>query len=100
MAAKNIVEIDSDLKEIMAPFLVNREKDMTSITEFLASNKIKEIEVLAHKIAGNAGGYGLPDLGKMGKAMEYAAQKSDIENIKKLHQQMKQYLKDLEIKFV
>ncbi len=93
------VTIDADLEEIIPTFLQNRQKDIVSIAEALTSNDYATIESIAHKLAGNAGSYGLDDLGEIGSKLEAACQTNDIDKIKSYCQSYGDYLAQLEIKF-
>jgi len=91
------ITIDADLKDIMPTFLSNRIKDLSSILEAIKTNDIKTIQVIGHKLAGNAGSYGLPDLGQIGVNLEMAAIKQDLISIKSLLIEYKNYMEKLEI---
>jgi len=43
-------------------------------------------------MAGSAGGYGFPEIGKMGRAIETAALASGTEDINKANSMLKEYL--------
>ena len=92
-----VVSVDKDLEEIMPGFLQNRQKDLFELDEALGKNDIESIKVIGHKLAGNAGGYGLPDLGKLGAQLEEACIQQDVDTIKNLIQSIKEYLEKLEI---
>ncbi len=98
--AKILVQVDKDLADIMPTFLNNRTKDIEIITQALVKADMKSIEVVAHKLAGNAGGYGLAELGLIGKEMEAASKQQNVDEVKKLFQRMKDYLENLVINFV
>ena len=100
MSDKIVIEIDKDLEDIMPMFLENRKKDITQIEEFLSSNDISNIQVIAHKLAGNAGSYGLSELGEIGANMEQACLNNDTDSIKDLYDKYKVYMSNLEIKYV
>lgn len=91
--------IDSDLKDIMPSFLQNRAKDLVNISQALGSKDFKTIQVIGHKLAGNAGSYGLADLGEIGAKIEMAAIKNDSEDLKRLYSEYKSYMDNLEIEF-
>lgn len=99
MSEKILVSIDADLEEIIPTFLENRQKDISKIDQALASMDLKAIETIAHKLAGNAGSYGLDDLGEIGAQLESACQAADKEAVNSLCASYKDYLSRLEIKF-
>ena len=94
------VEIDKDLEPIFDSFLGNRKKDLDMLNDAISSSDFKTVETIGHKLAGNAGSYGLPDLGHIGGKLEDCAISQEIEKIKALYQDYKDYINNLEIKFV
>lgn len=98
--AKNIVEVDKDLEEIFPPFIANREKDIVDLKDFISKKDYKSIEVIGHRLAGNAGSYGLPELGSIGAELENAAIAIEESKVVSLVDQYDQYMKSLELKFV
>lgn len=94
-----IVTIDSDLEEIIPTFLANRQKDLTQIQGFINNSNWDCIESIAHKLAGNAGSYGLHELGKIGAALEDACKKKEMHAILDLCEQYKLYMTNLQIEF-
>ncbi len=99
MSNKIIVKIDSDLKEIVPMFIDNRHKDLSELDECLSNKNIQSIEVIAHKLAGNAGSYGFMDLGKIGASLEDACKANDLENIKKFILEYKDFMSKLEVEY-
>tara|TARA_Y100000590_G_scaffold470750_1_gene669263 strand:+ start:31917 stop:32249 length:333 start_codon:yes stop_codon:yes gene_type:complete len=99
MSDKIIVKIDSDLEEIIPMFIDNRHKDLKELDEHLVSNDIQSIEVIAHKLAGNAGSYGFMDLSKVGASLEEACKEKNQEDIKKYILEYKDFMKNLEVVF-
>jgi HPt (histidine-containing phosphotransfer) domain-containing protein len=99
MSERKTVTIDADLEEIIPTFLQNRQKDIASIAEALSGSDYATIESIAHKLAGNAGSYGLDELGEIGANLEAACQTNDIDKIKSYCQSYGDYLSQLEIKF-
>jgi len=99
MGDKIIVKIDSDLEEIIPMFIDNRHKDLKELDESLSSNDLSSIEVIAHKLAGNAGSYGFMDLSKIGANLELACKEKNQENIEKFISEYKNFMAKLEVVF-
>ena len=99
MSEKIVVKIDEDLEEIIPTFLENRNKDLSAINEALSTGDIPSIEVIAHKLAGNAGSYGLHDLGEIGVALEKSCQSEDTNEVKAIYEKYVDYMNRLEIEF-
>ncbi|GAB4012265.1 MAG: hypothetical protein Fur0010_07970 [Bdellovibrio sp.] len=97
-AEKKVTKIiDADLKDIMPTFLENRQKDLNNIQQALQNKDFKSIQVIGHKLAGNAGSYGLADLGEIGAKIEMSAIKQDYDELNHLYQQFVEYMGSLEI---
>ena len=88
----NVVEIDPAIAELVPRFLNNRKNDAVKINELLAEGKFEEIRIIGHSMAGSAGGYGFPEIGEMGRAIETAALASRTEEIKKATGILGEYL--------
>lgn len=88
----NVVEIDPDLAELVPGFLQNRKKDAEKMSELLAEENFGEIRIIGHSMAGSAGGYGFPEIGKIGRAIETAALGLQTEDIKKANRILREYL--------
>jgi len=99
MSDKIIVKIDSDLEEIIPMFIDNRHKDLKELDECLSSNDLSSIEVIAHKLAGNAGSYGFMDLSKIGANLEMACKEKNQEKIEKFISEYKNFMAKLEVVF-
>ena len=97
---KIVVEIDKDLEPIFGSFLANRQKDVDLLKDAIASSSYDSIESIGHKLAGNAGSYGLSDLGEIGARLEQSAIDSDMAAIEEDYKKYCDYLNNLEIKFV
>ncbi|MCP4914038.1 MAG: Hpt domain-containing protein [Oligoflexia bacterium] len=97
---KIVVEIDKDLEPIFGSFLTNRQKDIELLKDAIANSSFDSIESIGHKLAGNAGSYGLPDLGEIGARLEQSAIDNDLSAIETDFQKYTDYLNNLEIKFV
>jgi HPt (histidine-containing phosphotransfer) domain-containing protein len=99
MSEKVKVLIDKDIEEIVPIFLDNRQKDLLEIETNLSANNLTVIEVIAHKLAGNAGSYGFSDMGLIGADMEAACQNQNIDEVKNLFDKYKNYLNNLVVEY-
>ena len=93
-------EIDKDLEDIFDDYLKDRNSELIRLKEAVTSKDQATIEMIGHKVGGNAGSYGLPDLGEIGAKLESCAQGNDFESISKLVNEMESYLKNLKVRFV
>lgn len=94
-----VVKIDKDLEDIIPSFLENRRKDLEKVKDAISQNDFKTIESIAHKLAGNAGSYGLDDLGEIGMKLEVAASKEEFPLVEELFQNYRDYMNKLTIEF-
>ena len=74
-------------------------KDLIDLNNAINSMDFSAIEVIGHKLGGNAGGYGLHLLGEYGSQLELAAQTNNMDIVVELISKIKNYLNRLEIKF-
>lgn len=86
------VEIDPLFADLIEDFIANRREDMNTLENNLQAGEWQEIEKLCHKIAGNAGSYGLDQLGEWAKEAELLAPQNNTEKISGLFAQMEDYL--------
>lgn len=95
-----IIEVDSELKDILPGFLENRKKDILDLKAALANGDFKTIEKIGHRVSGSSGGYGFDELGRIAKDIELDCKAGKSENIAKLIQDFEEHLINAQIKFV
>ncbi|HYQ47487.1 MAG TPA: Hpt domain-containing protein, partial [Thermodesulfovibrionales bacterium] len=91
-AERPVVHIDPDLAVLIPRFLDNRRKDAAEIIRLLAGNDLDAIRIIGHSMAGSCGGYGFPEMGTIGKAIENASLNADHTKIKELADTLSAYL--------
>ncbi len=95
-----IVEIDKDLEDIFPRYLQARRDDLSKLQTSLAQGDYAFLQSFGHKIAGNAGAYGLDAYGKMARDMEAAAREQNAAECWQVLEAMQVYLRELEPRFV
>ena len=95
-----VVQICSDIEEIVPGFIEGRNKDVTLLKEHIGSGNIEEIQTIGHKMKGNAGSYGFDEMGVIGAKIEEAAKQNDLDTIKEQTQELENYLSEIEIEYV
>jgi HPt (histidine-containing phosphotransfer) domain-containing protein len=95
-----IVEVDKELEDIFPRYLRNREEDMLKMQTALEKKDFETLRQIGHKVAGNASGYGLLDLGEMARTLEQAAEARQYDKCRNVTGQMKAYLDKIQPKFV
>lgn len=94
------VEIDQELEDIFPAYLESRRTEMTSFRSYLSSEDFESMRQLAHKIAGNAGAYGLKKLGELSRELEKAASSLQKDACIQLVEEMASYLSEVEPVFI
>lgn len=97
---KKIITIDKDLEDLVPTYLETRKKELLKLKDLLNQNAAAEIAAIAHKLAGNAGGYGFQELTDIGRRLEAAGKASDKAQMVKEIDNISQYLEAIEVKFV
>ncbi len=87
-----IAYIDHEIKDLVPRFLENRRKDAAEISRLLAEGNVEAVRIIGHSMAGSAGGYGFPEIGAMGKAIEAAAREMQLQVIADISSRLSDYL--------
>jgi HPt (histidine-containing phosphotransfer) domain-containing protein len=94
---KIIVKVDPEIADLIPGFLKNREKDIEQMESYLEAKNFEEIERLGHSMKGSGAGYGFDGVSEIGKAIEVAGKEKNIEGIKKGIEDLRSYLRRVEI---
>ena len=94
---KIVVLSDPDMQELIPGYLENRWEDIRSIMESLEKNDYKTIQVLGHDMKGTGGGYGFDAITLIGKSVEQAAKDQNQDEVRKLVQDLTDFLNRVEI---
>ena len=95
-----LVEVDKELKDVFPIYLRNREEDLMNLEISLERRDFDVLKQIGHKVAGNAAGYGLSDLGDFARDLESHAKEKKLVECEALIGKMKSYIKDLQLSFV
>jgi len=96
---KIIIQVDSDLEDLIPGFLENRHRDITSILDALRRNDYNSIAKAGHTMKGVGGGYGFDAITDIGGAIERTAKQKDPVKIKHCLNELSNYLQRIEIVF-
>lgn len=99
MTEKLIVTVDSQIAALVPRFLANRAADVDKIRAALADGNFEAIHVSAHGMKGAGGGYGFPEISRLGAALEEGARQRDASAIAVLVASLKEYLGRIEVKY-
>jgi len=92
-----VVQIDPDLEDLIPGYIENRHKDIKKIKDALTEGDYETIRILGHSMKGSGGGYGFDAITEIGKSMEQAAKDKDIDSIKRLVEELNDYLSRVKI---
>lgn len=100
MSEKIIILVDEDLEPLIEGYLEKRVEDRVTILQCIEKEDFASIQVLAHKMKGSGGGYGMDFISELGTEIEINAQAGEAEPIRDWMARLEDYLKRLEIHFV
>ncbi|MBH48084.1 MAG: hypothetical protein CME71_07925 [Halobacteriovorax sp.] len=90
---KNIPE---ELLPLIPGYLENRSKELLELRSLVSSNDLEGIKKIGHKLAGNAGSYGLPELGAIGAKLEESVIMDNINSLLNEYESLlKNYQEDI-----
>jgi HPt (histidine-containing phosphotransfer) domain-containing protein len=97
---KIIVQVESELEELIPGFISNRHKDISKMDEYLDKEDYESIKLIGHTMKGNGAGYGFDELSEFGKRIELAAEECRSEDVKRLIKELVDYLNQVSIEYV
>jgi HPt (histidine-containing phosphotransfer) domain-containing protein len=95
-----IIEIDSELKELIPDFLEKRKSEVPILRSSLLIGDYSKIKELSHKIKGNSGGYGFFEMGDIGARLELAATLQESQNTKTLIDELDDHIQKIQIIYI
>ena len=98
MSDKLIIAVDAQIAALVPRFLANRTADVDKIRAALAAADFEAIRAAAHAMKGSGGGYGFPEISRLGAALEQGARARDAVAIGALVASLAAYLARIEIK--
>jgi len=97
---KIVVNVDSDIEDLIPGFLENRQKDVKSIYDALEKEDYETIRILGHSMKGAGGGYGFDEITDIGRSIEESAEGKNQEEVEKWVVNLSNYLDRIEIVYV
>lgn len=94
---KIAVYVDIDLEDLIPRFLDNRQKDIKTLEDALEANNFSTLMSVGHNLKGVGGGYGFPDITKLGAAIEENAKINNAEGIKENIRKLSHYLSNVDV---
>jgi len=97
---KIVVNVDSNIEDLIPGFLENRLEDVKSIYDALEKEDYETIRILGHSMKGAGGGYGFDEITDIGRSIEESAEGKNQEEVKKWVINLSNYLDRVEIVYV
>lgn len=95
--ARNVVEIDADLSDLVPGFLAHKREDARTIAAAIECGDYATLSQLGHKMKGEGGSYGLDAITLMGAAIEEAAQVKDAAAAQRWAAELTAFLDTVEV---
>jgi PAS domain S-box-containing protein len=86
------IEMPPGLEEIVPGYLAARRDELPELMALLAAAAFERLAVMSHNIKGSGGSYGLPELTRMGAALEHSAKQMDSGSLSIQLTELKDYL--------
>ncbi|HJU06428.1 MAG TPA: Hpt domain-containing protein [Nitrospiraceae bacterium] len=94
---KIFVRIDPDLADLIPGFLNNRRADVMFLREAAERRDFEAVRMAGHRLRGDGGGYGFPDISRVGAALEQAGKDQDSSTIHRHIMELSTYLDRVEV---
>ena len=93
------VRVDSSLAPLVPGFLANRRGDIASIGTALDQADYENVRILGHNMKGSGAGYGFNRITEIGAALEQAAGRHAVEEIRERTADLLRYLDNLHVEY-
>jgi PAS domain S-box-containing protein len=87
-----------DLERFVPGYLMNRRKEVLLMIKLLAASDFAALVVLFHNLKGTGGGYGFPELSRLGAALEQSAKQTDVGTLRTQLAELGNYLDQVQLK--
>ncbi|MBU2512572.1 Hpt domain-containing protein [bacterium] len=96
----HIVQVESELEDLIPGFIKNRYHDIEKIEGFLQQEDFEAITLIGHTMKGNGAGYGFIEISEFGKSIETAAKEKELPVIRKLLSDLAVYLDHVTVEYI
>jgi HPt (histidine-containing phosphotransfer) domain-containing protein len=100
MTEKIRAEVSRDLEPLIPRYLDRRHKEIEAFRAQLESGDFEALRIGGHSLKGSGGGYGFPDLTRIGGAIETAAKAGDAQAIQAALAEYADYMQRVEVTFI
>lgn len=91
--------LDPQMKELIIVYLKRRLDDLTTIEKAIQAMDFTKVAFIGHNIKGTGPGYGLDQLESIGKGLEHAANEKDAAAVRKVLEDFKHFVENLEVTY-
>ncbi len=100
MDEKLIVQVPSDLADLIPFFLETRQQDVSGLIKGLQVNDFESLRTIGHGMHGTGGSFGFHQISVIGAIIEDAAAVGDAQTVKDQLVALQSYLSRAEITYV
>ncbi|MCX7892755.1 MAG: Hpt domain-containing protein [Burkholderiales bacterium] len=95
-----LVEVDAELAALVPGFLARRREDAAAIRAAARAGDFATARSLGHQLKGSGGGYGFPEITRLGAEIEEAAKSHDAGRVVEWAETLSDYLRRLQVRYV
>jgi HPt (histidine-containing phosphotransfer) domain-containing protein len=95
-----VVEINSDLKDLIPEYMESLHKDINRIQGFIENTDLENLKKEFHSLKGHSASYGFDYISNLASAMEFFTSDKRIDLLQKSMSQLFTYISELEVVFV
>ena len=93
-----VVEVASEISDLVPMFLQRRHRDLQTVTDDIADERFDRIFDVGHKVKGSGAAYGFTKLSELGGRLEHAGQQRDGLAAIRALLQIQRYLESVEVR--
>lgn len=87
-----IQNVDPIVRSLLPGYVARREEEFVRIEDWCEAGSFAEIRLAAHNLSGSGGAYGLPELTRIGRELEGAAESADHDGVVRQLKVMREFL--------
>ncbi len=97
MSNKNIVKVNPEVRDLCLRYLEAKKRECRIIRDNLKTGDFENIEILGHRMKGSGKTIGFEKITELGRVLEEAAEKENIELIGEICSQLLKYIENTEV---
>lgn len=92
-----VVNVHPRMKPLIPDYLKNRVDDLQRLADGIERKDFTALRTLGHNMAGSGGGYGMPPVSEIGRAIEDAALAGNVAQLRAATQALKSFLASVKL---